>query len=362
MADLAQTLKKIRYLLMMVREKGLKFTLNFIHFKLFFGTKNPWLLWWLYTFKPYPSYIEIEVTTRCNLKCRMCEHTYWHEPNRDMSFAQFKSIVDQFPDLKWIGLTGIGESFLNKDFMSMLRYVKQKGVFVELYDPFYFINDNQALELIELGVDKIFISLDAATKEVYEANRVGSSFEKVTNNLRNFIRLKRQSKSYFPELAFHFIINKLNIREMNQYIELVHSLVGRGGRINFTRMLHSFPEIADLFVEVPQTVIEAAEKKGRELGIGIVWNEDVPEQKPPLKKCSEWCMPFIFVTGHVIPCCAGNEANQRDFQKKTALGNVFEKSFKDIWYSREYNNLRSSLGQNKVPAACVNCCLYNLKS
>ena len=66
--------------------------------------------------------MEIEVTTRCNLKCIICEHTYWDEPNRDMSFEQFKGIVDQFPKLKWIGLTGIGESFINKDFMKMLRY------------------------------------------------------------------------------------------------------------------------------------------------------------------------------------------------------------------------------------------------
>lgn len=28
---------------------------------------------------PYPWYMQVETTTRCHLKCTMCEHTYWYE-------------------------------------------------------------------------------------------------------------------------------------------------------------------------------------------------------------------------------------------------------------------------------------------
>jgi MoaA/NifB/PqqE/SkfB family radical SAM enzyme len=292
----------------------------------------------------------------------MCEHTYWQEPNRDMSFEEFKSIIDQFPKLKWIGLTGIGESFVNKDFMKMLRYVKEKNIFVELYDTFYFIDEETAKELIEMGIDKIFISLDAATKETYEKIRIGSNFERVINNLKNFFQFKKEKKIYFPQIAFHYIVNKLNLQEIPQYIEQVYSLTqGEKTSIQFSRMLHEFKEAKGLFVEIPEEIIQKTDQKAKELGIKVVWSADVPQSKPPITKCAEWTMPFIFVTGHVIPCCAGNEAGHRQFQKETAMGNIFEKPFKEIWKGEKYKNLRRQLRQGKVPLPCQNCCLYETK-
>jgi len=289
----------------------------------------------------------------------MCEHTYWDEPNRDMSFEEFKGIVDQFPRLKWIGLTGIGESFINKDFMKMLRYVKSKSILVELYDTFYFIDEDVAKELVEMGVDKIYASIDAATKETYERIRVGSNFERVTNNVKNLLQIKREMNSSFPIVDFHYIISKANFREILQYVEFVHSIAGENIRIQFTRMLHEFDEVEDLFVEVPEEIVQEVNKKGKELGIRIGWNTDVPKSKPHITKCIEWIMPFIFVTGHVIPCCSGNEAGHRDFQKETALGNLFEESFKEIWRSENYKNFRRMLRRGEVPIQCRNCCLYN---
>jgi len=355
---------KFRRIIFLLRNKGAKYTYNYIHFYIFWGwiRKHPTLIRLLNWFAPYPSYIEIEVTTKCNLKCIMCEHTYWNEPNRDMSFEEFRGIVGQFPKLKWIGLTGIGESFINKDFIKMLKYVKSKDVLVELYDTFYYINQKTAKEIIEIGVDKIFISLDAATKETYKKIRIGSDFERVTNNVRSLLKFKKEKRAYYPEIAFHYIMNKINLHEILQYIELVNSLAqGEKVTIQFTRMLHEFKETKDLFVEIPEKVIQAADEKAEGMGITLVWNENVPHIKPSVTKCIEWTMPFIFVTGHVIPCCSGNEAGQRDFQKETALGNIFEEDFKKIWNSEKYITFRKMLREGEIPPQCKNCCLYNIK-
>lgn len=343
----------------LLKEKGIRATCNYFYWRIFYNTRNPFFIKVLQWFTPYPFYIEIETTTRCNLRCIMCEHTYWDEKGRDMSFEDFKMIVDQFPDLKWIGLTGIGESFLQKDFLDMLRYVKKKPVIIELFDPFHRLDEDIAKELINIGIEEMYVSMDAATKETYEKIRIGASFEKVIENIKSFVEIKAKKGTYFPILDFHYIISKVNIHEITQYIELVHSL-SPGSKILFTILLHEFEETKDLFVEVSDEIGQQAAQKATELGIKIYWNVNVSLNKPHISKCTTWSMPFIFVTGHVVPCCSSNEANRREFQKEHSLGNVFENSFRQIWYSKKYKDFRRMIRRGQVPEPCKNCCIYNV--
>ncbi|OPZ92835.1 MAG: pyrroloquinoline quinone biosynthesis protein PqqE [candidate division TA06 bacterium ADurb.Bin417] len=345
-------------------EKDLRYVLNIYLFDfLWNSTAGRWLVRKSGgRFPRYPVFLEIEVTTRCNLKCLICEHTYWKEPSRDMSLAQFRSIVDQFRPLCWIGLTGIGESFINPAFLRMLEYVKRRKVFVELYDTFYFIDRATAARLIDLKVDKMFVSLDAATRETYERIRCGSDFERVVRNIRTMMELKRERKASRPEISFHFIANRLNYLEIPDYVDLIASLCGNTPvRVQFTRMLHQFQETADLFIEIPPEIIAEAGRRARGTSITLIWNEDVPAVKPPISRCTAWTMPFIFVTGEVISCCASNEANARDFQKAHGFGNIFEKSFREIWDSGKYRDFRKRVLGGRVPAACVDCPIFAVK-
>jgi len=301
---------------------------------------------------------EMEITTKCNLKCTICEHTYWQEPSRDMSFEQVKSVVDQFGDLKWVAFTGIGENFLHKDFLDMYRYIKAKNAIthIELYDTFYFIDEDVGGQLLDIGIEKIMISFDAATRQNYEKTRVGSDFDRVVSNISRFLRTKKERGMFFPEVAFHYIINRSNIHEVLSYIELVKSL--GGDRIVYTRMLHGFEEVKHLVVDVPPELQYEAEEKGKRLGVRIDWNANVCERKMPIQKCTKWLQPFIYVSGDVVPCCAMNEGNIRDFQKSNSLGNVFQQPFRDIWYGEKFSQLRKLQHQNKVPALCRDCPIY----
>jgi len=258
----------------------------------------------------------------------------------------------------WIGLTGIGESFINKDFLKMLEYVKSKDITVELYDTFYFIDRKTSNQLISLGIDQMLVSLDASTKETYESIRVGSDFDKVTSNVKNMFELKRSMKAPFPEISFHYIIMKNNIHEVLSYIDLVFSIAGTSAPIQFSQLLHNHEKINDLFIEIPKDTIDAIEQKAESLGMTINWNLDVPTDKPSMSKCIEWNMPFIFANGDVISCCASNESGNRNNQKKHKLGNIFRTPFKQIWNGSKYHNLRNRLINNGTPVQCLDCCIY----
>lgn len=311
--------------------------------------------------RPYPETMEIEVTTRCHLRCSICEHTYWSEPPRDMSFDELKRIVDQFPDLKWVGTSGIGSSFLNKDFMKMLRYLKSRSVYVEFFDSFDLIDEKVARELIEMGIDKIWVSFDAAREETYEKIRCGTKFYKVLGNIEAMLKLKEEIKSPLPEIWFQLIVTKHNVAEMPEYVDLVQGLV-KDKKYNYATLIFwtnilSFPEVQSIATDIPEEIRSEVLKKGREYGIYINWNENIEPTNPP-GCCVRWNEPFVLVTGHVQPCCIINQANQREHQKKYSFGNLLEQDFHDIWKSKEFKDFLKVLRKDKFPAICKYCRLY----
>jgi len=313
---------------------------------------------------PLPRTIEIEVTTRCHLKCVFCEQTYWHEPPRDMSFEQFKNIVDQLP-LKWVGTIGIGTAFLNKDYMKMLEYLKSKDIFVELYDTFDLIDDKTLEKLVSLKIDKISISMDAATKSTYEKIRVGANFDRVLRNIRKFVEFKKMQKSPLPELWFHYVVTNVNIDEVLPFVDLVRELTNNSNYatlINWSNAL-SFDETKPIQLNIPGDLREKIVEKAHKLGLFVNWNLNTVdfECRYTIDRCLKWTNPLVLVTGHLMPCCITSEANARDHQKKYSLGNVFEKSFAEIWKSKEFYEFRKKLLEGKLPAICKNCRVYKIK-
>src|SRR5918996_4566795 len=74
-----------------------------------------------------PQSIQIECTTRCNLKCTFCELSYWTEKPADLKFDNIQKMVDHLPKLKRIDLTGIGESLMNREFFQIVELLKARG-------------------------------------------------------------------------------------------------------------------------------------------------------------------------------------------------------------------------------------------
>jgi len=361
MSLLALRWRKLKAIL---RRRGVRYAFHFSWYYVLlkitdrFSTSRKLFFWW----PPFPQHLEIEVTTRCNLRCLMCEHTYWAEPSRDMSFDSFCSIVEQFPTLRWLGLTGIGESFLHPEYMKMLEWAKERLITIEISDPLHFVTAVQVERMVQIGVDRLFISMDAATRKTYEQIRRGARFDRVLENIRLLFEKKHEEGNRVPEIFFHFVICKRNIHEILDFIELVHGLRrGQKATIQFSKLLHRFPEIDDLYVEVRQDDMEKANEMAARLGVHVIWNRSMTDRKPSMRECLAWIEPFIFVTGDVVPCCAGNEANRRTWQRENRLGNVFEKPFSRIWRGERYRDLRKRLREGGTPASCSYCTVYALQ-
>jgi len=342
-------------------ELGYKTAYNFLYLNNFYGTRDPGILAILNKLQPYPVMVEMEVTQAvCPLRCKFCELTYWDEKPLQLSFEDFKYAMDQFPDLKWAGINALGDPFTNPRYYDMVKYLDDKRVAQEIYMTTFLQEEADMKKFVDLhGMVMTKISFDGATKETYENIHQGGDFDKAIRNVKALDKYKRQAGKFFPRLEFHYIITKENIHEAEAFIALVDSLDIYCTDIMFSRMLHNFKEVKDIYIEVPQDLIDRLVQRGKGYGIPVSVNGDSRAIKPPANECTQFYMPYIFPDGTIIPCCNGNEANMRKWQRENSMGNIFETPFREIWEGEKYRNLRNSLYLKKKESfdpVCKNLC------
>jgi MoaA/NifB/PqqE/SkfB family radical SAM enzyme len=310
---------------------------------------------------PYPHRIEIETTTNCFLKCLKCEQTYWHEPQQDMTYEQFVRILGQFPSLSTVSLSGIGHNFQNPDFMRMVEHACSRNLFVQFFDTFLLLTEARARRLVELGVSKINMSLDGATKEVYERLQVGSDFERVTANARRLAQIKKRMRNLQPELAFTVVVTKYNQHQLSDFVDLAASIVGDSQKCTYIEFIRLIPFAENRFLlpdfdvlgKARDSVLRRADQIKVPFRFRFAFNHfHQAQEKPPVSCCLEWVVPFITVHGTVYPCCALTEGNQRGKIEKYCLGNLFETPFRQIWDGPRYRRLKEMLRANQAPPVC----------
>lgn len=348
--------RELRTLWWNLREQGIGMARNYAAFRSLFGVHSRPVAWLLNRFHPYPPYVEVEITTACDLRCIQCEHTYWKEPSTMMSYRQLVHILDQFPKLRWIDITGIGEGILHPDFLKMVAEIKRRGIYLELYDAFHRWDRDVSRFMVGAGLNRIQPSIDGCTRETYESIRVRAHWDEVYRNLWDFHREKDRQDKRLPEVSYHFIVQTANQHEMVDYVTMIRELAGlQAVGVQFTELLYEYPEIRGQKYTVPDAQREEVNARAKELSVEVRWNRRMGTEKTDARRCTLWGMPFIFVDGSVIRCCTSNEHNARARQRANALGNIFEEPFPDIWTGARYRTLRKNLRCGVLDEGCRDC-------
>jgi len=158
----------------------------------------------------FPMHLDIESTNVCNLRCPFCSFGAIQGQNPGMmDWNLYKRIVDegQEHNLSSIKLSIRGEPLLHPRIIEMIDYAKQKGI-IDIY-----FNTNGALlkekiaeELIDVGLNRISISFEGTTKEVFEKNRVGAKYEEVIKNIENLIACRDKKKVTNPRVRIQSVL------------------------------------------------------------------------------------------------------------------------------------------------------------
>jgi len=307
--------------------------------------------------------IIVEPTIRCNLDCITCSKDIRSRTEKDMTFSEFKKIVDQFPYLIKIAIQGVGEPTLNKDLVKMISYVKKKGIYVYLNTNGTLLTPSLSKRLISSGLDLIRLSMDGGTPEIYEKIRRGGSFRKFCQNVKEFMKIKGENS--IPEVWTWLVLNRFNVNDLKNAVEMTSKLNIRKMVIQKMHTWGKGREFAEM-VDVGKDYVDLNIVKvqiddfAKEEGIDVTWlSSNVwvgkGDEDLRLRRCQEpWYTTYITVEGLVTPCCVqGTDPRVINF------GNIFRGNFNKIWNNQEYREFRKSLKSEAPPKICVNCPGYS---
>jgi putative metalloenzyme radical SAM/SPASM domain maturase len=193
----------------------------------------------------YPSKLFVEVTTRCNLRCPMCTK---QSPgcgivDGDMSAETFERIVPALSRLEALILNGIGEPLLHGSLERYVQIAKQHmpaDAWVGFQTNGQLLTRARAASLVEAGVDKVCISSDAVTPDMFRAMRAGGDKAAVDTSITALQAAARRCKRRVS-LGIEFVATRDNIDELPR---LVH-WAGQHG-IDFMIVTHMLPYHEDL--------------------------------------------------------------------------------------------------------------------
>lgn len=153
----------------------------------------------------FPTHIDLELSSACNLSCPMCYTTTdefkKNVTRMNMSYDLFKKVVDECARYKShysIRLSWRGEPFLNSHIFDMVRYAKSKGIKeVSTLTHGGFLNPEKFKELMDAGIDWITFSTDGVGEQ-YEKIRAPLKFKEHLDKLKKYNEIKKRRKSVKP--------------------------------------------------------------------------------------------------------------------------------------------------------------------
>ncbi len=319
-----------------------------------------------------PVCLYLETTNRCNLLCTTCPRTYEElEPPADMSWEMFTLIVDQIPDLQRAVLHGVGEPMLVKNLPAMIRYLKDRGVYVLFNTNGTVLNEKSGRALIAAGLDELRVSLDASNPKSYKEIRGKNYFERILRNVRAFRALQEREGHALPRVSAWLTGLKETMGELPAFVRVAADI---GVKEVYLQRLVYFEQDAIGRARPDQALYEQmsgeeadflkeAEEVARELGVTFSASGAATEPGVSLKRQDDgtpwsmcrrpWTLMYFTANGRALPCCIA-PFSQRGYEHYT-LGDATQQSLRDIWNGPAYTDFRAALMSDKPPDACANC-------
>ena len=316
--------------------------------------------------RPFEAF-QIEVTSRCNLKCVMCPVTVLADrwPTLDMPWQTFERIATAFDHVRWVYLQGWGEPLLQHRLLDMIERAKGAGCEVGFTTNGTRLTPETGERLLDRGLDLLAVSIAGATAATHAAIRVGSDFARLIEHIGRFIALRNARKVAKPKVEVFFLMTPANLRELPAAVELAarlgaDELVATNLDYVMTPALDTLRAYADA---PPEPALRRAMDEARAAAArtGIAFRP-YPLERREMAVCDLDPLRILFISadGSVSPCVytalTGQSQIPRHFAGKqfeiapVCFGNVNEAPLMEIWNGSEYRAFRQLFARRVLGA------------
>ena len=288
-----------------------------------------------------PFTLSFEPTTACNLRCPECPSglRQFSRPTGNLRADFFRRTIDDVADhLLYLIFYFQGEPYINPDFLDMVRYARDRGLYTITSTNGHFLNDANARRTVQSGLDRLIISVDGATQETYAQYRREGKLEVVLQGARNVVKWKRRLRSATPHLIFQVLVVKPNEHEIGAIRQMAKEIGIDEVKLK-TAQLYDYVDGNPLMPERDAYRRYRREPDGRY----VIKN-------PLHNHCWKlWHACVVTWDGRVAPCCFDKDVSHQ-------LGDLKTASLAQVWYGDAYRRFREQLfrGRSQIDI-CTNC-------
>lgn len=345
-------------------------------------------------FTPYT--VELLVSSRCNLKCAMCnvwklETCHSNLQEKELSIPEFEKLIADLSRLgtKVVYLSG-GEPLLKKEIFSIIEMAKAKSMTVGMITNGTLITEKIASKLFEAGLDYINFSIDSPEATFHDEIRgVNGSWKKATQGLRLIDSFRKKMNNDRLRIVVHFLVTRKNHELIEEMIELKSQL--GYDELNFLPIVGKTAATEDFFLRkndllalkkrlpnieaklrlyqlptetlVPLTSLCSNKNIDKLENYGIYTSTLPNHLKKKLLCFAPWNMTTIDPFGNVYPCCHACTFQNLDDDllhnywgvSNFKLGNLKQASFEGIWNGNEYMLFREKCKDPPQFSMCKSC-------
>jgi radical SAM protein with 4Fe4S-binding SPASM domain len=280
----------------------------------------------------FPKYFHIETIDMCNARCVMCGIDFDKKESTTMSDELFTKIVTEISPWKdhieKVMPYLDGEPLLDRKIFERVKELKSAGIkWVNIATNASLLSDGKIAELLDSGLDEVYITIDSMNKEIYEQIRIGLNFDRVLERTLNLIEARNKSESSL-RIRIQMVRQDLNHTEVNEFIKYWKAKLK----------------------DSDQIVIQNAHNWGNKVEVKKFGDESKVNDKPCI---ALWGTFVAHLNGEVPLCCIDTETEYK-------VGDLNESSIEQIWQNnhlKKYRELHEMGNRERIPI-CNGCTLW----
>jgi MoaA/NifB/PqqE/SkfB family radical SAM enzyme len=302
-----------------------------------------------------PSFLQIELTDRCNLSCRSCPRAVNASTGYILELDVFEQILQEFEELQHVSFVGAGEALFVDSFPRYVRLCRGRGIITSTVSNGLLV-PARLPAAIDAGLSRIGISIDAADHATLGMVRSGLALTALRRSVVSAVSLARGT------LTRVFGAITLSDETASQLGAIVE-LAADWGLVELTvESIHHWGDdkrlnIHSLFSgDAHETIahIEAGLAVAMRRGLRVsVFDYKRLLQPAAFRDCHcpwPWDGMFLTCRGQVTPCCVNTEASPLN-----TLGDLHTSGVGGIWAGDRYREFRTAFGTEREWTSCQNC-------